>query len=71
MEMVEIMGSSRIAAIGHDRDTLELEIEFVDGGTYVYGDVPRTVFDALKSAGSPGRYLDSYIKPRYQFYKKS
>ncbi len=43
----------------------ELTIRFVDGGTYVYGMVPRSVFDALLDADSPGGFVNQQVKPRY------
>lgn len=62
--------SSNIKAVGFDADTSTLEVQFTNGGTYVYAPVPLRVFGELLAAESKGSYLASQIKPRYTAVKQ-
>src|SRR5690606_12869050 len=44
-----------------------LDIEFVSGRRYRYGNVPADVADAFRSAFSKGRYFNARIRDRYPF----
>jgi hypothetical protein len=68
-EMVYV-DSSNIEAIGYDETALELHIQFLSGGYYVYHDVPRGIFDELMYAPSKGSFLNREIKGVYQFTKQ-
>lgn len=51
--MVEVK-SSNIQKVGYsDRDGLF--VRFVDGGLYSYPDAPKSVFDEIVTAESPGK----------------
>lgn len=65
MPRMQPVESSSVDAVGFDPARNELTIRFVDGGTYVYGMVPRSVFDALLDADSPGGFVNQQVKPRY------
>jgi nucleoside phosphorylase len=56
------VSSSNIAAIGYDPQRLILEVDFLNGSTYRYYDVPQYHYEGLMNAPSHGRYLDAYIK---------
>jgi hypothetical protein len=43
----------------------ELTLCFKAGRNYIYSDVPRAVFDALKTAASAGSYFNNRIKGRF------
>jgi len=43
----------------------ELTLCFKAGRNYIYSDVPRAVFDALKSAASAGTFFNRRIKGRF------
>ena len=58
--------SSMIARIGYDDEARTLSIWFRDTGRYLYRDVPRAVYDALRSAPSAGRYFNAFVKGRYR-----
>jgi lysyl-tRNA synthetase class 2 len=57
--------SSVVAAVAYDAATRDLDVEFVGGALYRYREVPREEVDGLLDAGSPGRYLNTRIIPRY------
>lgn len=59
--------SSNVEAIGYDGDSQTLQVEFKNGSTYQYFDVPERIFDELRDAGSIGAYLSSNIKGVYRF----
>jgi hypothetical protein len=44
-----------------------LEIEYVNGSIYQYDDVPQTTFAALLAAPSIGAYVNTHIKPYYDY----
>jgi len=61
--------SSNISSIGYDPESKTLEIEFHNGSTYQYFEVPETVFNNLMGASSHGSYFYRYIKDKYQWTK--
>jgi len=64
MEMIRVT-SSAINAVGYDAGTMQMQIRFIQGHTYTFCRVPKSVFDGLLSAGSKGRYYDQYIRDKY------
>ena len=68
-EMVYV-DSSNIEAIGYDEMALELHVQFLSGGYYVYHGVPRCIFDEFMYAPSKGSFLNREIKSVYQFTKQ-
>jgi hypothetical protein len=63
----ESVTSSNVESIGYDEDSSTLEIEFKNGTTYQYFDVPENVYNELKNADSVGGYLASRIKGTYRY----
>ena len=61
--------SSDIRAIGYDKHSLTLEIEFNRGGLYEYANVPEAVYRGLMSASSHGKYFHQYIRDKYETRK--
>lgn len=68
MEM-QYVESSNIKAIGYDSDSAILVIEFKDGSTYEYYDVPQYEYDGFISAESKGKYGHANIYKRYRQQK--
>lgn len=66
MEMEPVV-SSQIAAVGFENGTLR--VEFKSGSQYDYSGVPESVFLALKSADSVGRYFGANVKGSYPYQK--
>lgn len=60
-----LVNSSSVRSIGWSDGTLELE--YVNGSTYQYYDVPQTTFAALLAAPSIGAYVNTHIKPYYDY----
>jgi hypothetical protein len=65
MDMIAVISSSAIAAVGYDDATRQMKIRFVAGHTYDFCGVPRSVFEGLLDAASKGRYYNEHIKDRY------
>ena len=63
------VSSSNIAAIGYDKNSSTLGIQFNNGGEYEYDNVPKSVFDAFLVASSHGRFFHANIKDVYGFRK--
>lgn len=65
------VSSESIAAIGYDESTLTLQVEFKNGRTYQYFDVPKHVYEELLNppGGSHGVYLNQHIKGQYRYAK--
>ena len=59
--------SSNLRSVGYDADNQILEIEFKSGSVYQYFDVPATVYTALMSASSKGKYHIQWIKHSYRY----
>lgn len=66
MKMIPV-SSSNISSIGYENG--ELYIQFHSGGTYVYTNVPESVYNNLMSAGSHGKYFAANIKNVYPYRK--
>lgn len=58
--------SSNIKSIGYDSAGKLLEVEFMNGGVYVYKDVPPEEHQALMAAKSVGAHLASKIKGLFE-----
>jgi hypothetical protein len=59
--------SRTLAAAGYDDPSATMELEFVEGRVYRYFVVPRSVFDALLSADSVGRFFQENIRDVYPY----
>ncbi|MFZ5575134.1 MAG: KTSC domain-containing protein [Pseudomonadota bacterium] len=59
------VASSAISAVGYDRETRQMQIEFVQGSAYTFCVVPQHIFDGLLSSGSKGACYDRHIRDRY------
>lgn len=61
--------SSNIKSIGYDKETSTLEIAFNTGKVYQYNNVPESVYTALMSAESKGKYFNAHIRnnPTYPY----
>ena len=66
MQMTSV-DSSSIAAIGFDEDSQTLQVEFKNGATYQYFDVPKAIFDGLVGAASVGQFLNQQVKGIYRY----
>jgi hypothetical protein len=68
-EMI-FVDSRNIEAIGYDAATQELHVRFLRSGeTYVYFTVEEWRHQELMQADSKGIYLNTNIKPHYQYAK--
>jgi hypothetical protein len=65
MDMIAVISSSAVAAVGYDAASRKMRIRFVAGETYDFCDVPQSVFEGLLAARSKGRYYNEHIKDRY------
>jgi hypothetical protein len=61
------VSSSSVAALGYDRSSSVLEVEFTSGRAYRYFDVPEIVYHGLVRARSIGQFLNERIRDRYRF----
>ena len=66
MKMIPV-SSSNIASVGYEGSTLF--IDFHSGSTYAYYNVPVTVYNALMSASSHGKYHSQHIKYAFPYQR--
>ena len=59
------LSSSAIERVAYDEEESALSIWFRETGRYIYSEVPRGIYDGLKTAPSPGRYFNECIKRRF------
>jgi hypothetical protein len=62
---MQTVRSSWIAAIGYDDDAEAVYVELIDGGTYVYEQVPQVIWRAFTAADSKGRFVNAVLKPYF------
>lgn len=63
------MPSTVISSIHYDPQTSTLRITFVSGMIYDYKNVPPHIYEALRTSGAKGIYLNRHIKGNYAFEK--
>jgi KTSC domain len=63
------VSSSTLRAVGYDRKTLTLEVEFLNGNIYQYFDVPEVVHEEFIRAASHGQFLSQQIKGHFRYAK--
>lgn len=61
-----VLFSTAISRIDYDPYNRRLYVSFRGGKSYTYYDVPREEYEALRTARSPGAYLNDHIKDRYR-----
>ena len=63
------MPSTVISTINYDPATTTLRITYVSGMIYDYQKVPESIYEAIKSSGAKGIFLNKHIKGKYAFVK--
>ena len=64
------MPSTVIRSFDYSDTRRELRILFQSGRCYVYLDVPRETFDAMKASFSKGEFFNQHIRDRYRFVRE-
>jgi hypothetical protein len=59
--------SSSIRTVGYDDETNTLELRYAGGKVYHYLDVPKEVFVDLLAAPSIGAFVNTDIKPNFDY----
>lgn len=67
MDWIDTPESSNLARFGYEPTTLILTVEFKNGGTYNYYDVPSVLFEEMKNTPSKGGFLAQRIKGTYRY----
>ena len=67
MNWIETPDSSNIARYRYDEKAHVLTVEFKNGGTYNYYDVPQMVYEQMNAASSKGQILAQNIKGAYRY----
>lgn len=67
MNWIETPESSNIARFAYDSSSQVLTVEFKNGGTYNYFDIPEVAFDQMRAASSRGQFLAQQIKGNYRY----
>jgi hypothetical protein len=57
--------SSDVRAVGYDKTTETLEIEFLSGGIYQYYSFPQTMYEEFMQSASKGKFFHTQIKNQY------
>ena len=61
--------SSSIREAGYDTATETLDLRFTGGGLYRYDAVPRSVYQDLLAADSPGRFVNERIRGHFRCHR--
>jgi len=71
--MIETPTSSNVAGFSYRPSRRELEVQFKNGSTYFYQDVPQSVADEMvsihKSGQSVGTFIAKRIKGQFELRK--
>ncbi|GGH23329.1 KTSC domain-containing protein [Dyadobacter endophyticus] len=63
------MPSSVVSKMIYNEETETLRIVYVSGMVYDYKNVPWEVYQAMKTSGSKGTFLNKHIKGNFEFEK--
>ncbi len=66
-DWVETPESSNVARFRYIETERVLSVEFKNGSTYNYYDVPEALFDQMSAASSKGRFLAQNVKGTYRY----
>ena len=69
-EWISTPQSSNVAGFGYDETSNTLTVEFNSGSRYNYYDVPKHIYEGMKSADSKGKYLNNEIKGVYRYARQ-
>lgn len=61
----QVVESSSLRSIGYDRANRTLEVEFKNGGVYLYEDVPLELWSELRLAESKGQFFQERVRDRF------
>jgi len=61
--------SSNIRGYSYNEQEKTLDIQFNNGGTYRYKDVPQELYEGFNQAESLGRFLHANIKNKFETVK--
>lgn len=61
--------SGNLKAVGYDEFEHFLIVDFKNGRSYRYLNVPLKTYEALLAASSKGKYFNQQIKDRYKFIR--
>ena len=57
--------STNLSQVDYDSETEEMTITFQDGRSWMYSNVPVTIFQGIQHAPSAGSYFWRQIRSRY------
>ena len=62
--------SSNLKACAYDNISQHLQVQFKDGSTYDYPNVPPAAYQGLIASRSKGKFFDEAIRPRFRSFKR-
>lgn len=68
-KIINEMSSSNLRKSIYDTETKTLIVEFTNGITYEYCDVPHQIYTKLRMSKSQGKYFASEISRNYKYTK--
>ncbi|WDF55459.1 KTSC domain-containing protein [Mucilaginibacter sp. KACC 22063] len=63
------MPSAVVSSYDYDSSSQDLKVTYTSGVVYTYKSVPEKVYKELKASQSKGRYLNFFIKGKYEYEK--
>lgn len=61
------MPSTVVKSFTYDSKKARLYVTFLSGKVYAYLNVPESVYEEMKAAFSKGKYLNEFVKGKYEF----
>ncbi len=65
--IMEPVVSSNIAAVGYEGEEKRLRVEFLNGTSYDYSNVPESEYQDLINADSVGKQFNQCVKNNYSY----
>ena len=61
--------SSAVTSVWYKSSIASLVVDYKNGSSYEYLNVPYFVFEGFRSAGSKGSFINKYVKGKFEFNK--
>lgn len=59
--------STSLAEVGYEQDESTLRVQFQNGSTYDYFDVPANVYEGILKATSAGRFFNENVLDSFSY----
>ena len=64
-----VLNSTSLAEVGYEQEENTLHVQFQNGSTYDYFDVPADVYEGILKADSAGRFFNENVSGEFSYQR--